>query len=107
MSLPGWCTDKNATSPHTPMTQPRPQTYLRFSRTLPSMPESSFLLSNKKVRTMTNLTPKQRHIITDILNKRLPDQEVRLFGSRATGKAKPWSDIDLVICNKTPVQDLA
>nr|WP_301273183.1 nucleotidyltransferase domain-containing protein [Acetobacter oryzoeni] len=32
-----------------------------------------------------------------ILNEIVPDREVRAFGSRVTGKAKPFSDHDLAI----------
>jgi type I restriction enzyme S subunit len=32
-----------------------------------------------------------------ILNEIVPDREVRAFGSRVTGKAKPFSDLDLAI----------
>lgn len=44
-----------------------------------------------------NLKPEHRRIVRDILAHHLPGREVRLFGSRANGTAKPYSDIDLVI----------
>lgn len=34
------------------------------------------------------------------LARHLAVQKVLLFGSRATGKAKPWSDIDIVVISK-------
>ena len=44
------------------------------------------------------LTPKQRQIIENIFLEVCPNiQSVRIFGSRATGKHKDYSDIDLVI----------
>jgi type I restriction enzyme S subunit len=44
-----------------------------------------------------DLKPEQCSIVCDILARHLPEREVRLFGSRANGTAKPHSDIDLVI----------
>lgn len=44
-----------------------------------------------------DLKPEQRRIVLDILARHLPGHEVQLFGSRANGTAKPYSDIDLVI----------
>ncbi len=43
------------------------------------------------------LKPEHHKIVRDILARHLPGREVRIFGSRATGSAKPHSDIDLVI----------
>lgn len=42
-------------------------------------------------------------IICDILARHLPGVEVKLFGSRANDRAKPYSDIDLVIMADTPL----
>lgn len=36
----------------------------------------------------------------DILNRNVPDCEIRIFGSRITRKAKKYSDIDLAIAGK-------
>jgi uncharacterized protein len=44
-----------------------------------------------------DLKPEHLGIVRDILARHLPGREVRLFGSRANGTAKPHSDIDLVI----------
>ncbi|MDT8438833.1 MAG: nucleotidyltransferase domain-containing protein [Wenzhouxiangellaceae bacterium] len=41
--------------------------------------------------------PEQWVIICRILQAHVPDREVRAFGSRATGTAKPYSDLDLVV----------
>nr|WP_194299177.1 nucleotidyltransferase domain-containing protein [Acetobacter sicerae] len=38
-----------------------------------------------------------------ILNEIVPDREVRVFGSRVTGKAKPFSDLDLAIMGDEPL----
>lgn len=44
-----------------------------------------------------DLKPEHLGIVCDILARHLPGREVQLFGSRANGAAKPYSDIDLVI----------
>lgn len=41
-------------------------------------------------------------LVQSILNTWLPTREVRMFGSRARGKPKPYSDLDLVIMGDTP-----
>nr|WP_194301130.1 nucleotidyltransferase domain-containing protein [Acetobacter lambici] len=38
-----------------------------------------------------------------ILNEIVPDREVRAFGSRVTGKAKPFSDLDLAVMGDEPL----
>lgn len=42
-------------------------------------------------------------IVRDILARHLPGSDVRVFGSRATGTAKPHSDLDLVIMGDAPL----
>ena len=42
-------------------------------------------------------------LVNSILTTWLPGREVRLFGSRARGNFKPYSDLDLVIMGDTPV----
>lgn len=44
----------------------------------------------------------QLALIHEILAKWLPAHEVRLFGSRARGTPKAYSDLDLVIMGDTP-----
>ena len=41
----------------------------------------------------------QNHLLSikQILQRHIPDIEVRAFGSRVSGTAKPYSDLDLVI----------
>lgn len=39
-------------------------------------------------------------LIKTILQKTVPDYETWAFGSRVTGKAKPYSDLDLVLIGK-------
>ena len=50
-----------------------------------------------------DITPEQRAIVLRILNEIVPDREVRAFGSRVTGKAKPFSDLDLAIMGDEPL----
>lgn len=50
-----------------------------------------------------DLTPKHRKIVCDVLARHLPDREVQVFGSRATGTAKQFSDLDLVIMGDEPL----
>ncbi len=46
---------------------------------------------------MSELDPAERQIINAILKTHVPSAEVRLFGSRHRGSARPWSDLDLII----------
>lgn len=50
-----------------------------------------------------DITPEERAIVLRILNEIVPDREVRAFGSRVTGKAKPFSDLDLAIMGDEPL----
>lgn len=50
-----------------------------------------------------DLLPAHWDIGHAILQRRVPDREVWAFGSRVTGGAKPWSDLDLVVVGDTPM----
>ena len=52
---------------------------------------------------MIDLQPSELVLVRDILRKHVPSAEVRVFGSRITGKTKNHSDLDLVIVGKTAV----
>lgn len=54
---------------------------------------------------MFDLTEAQLRTVRALLARRLPEREVRVFGSRATGRAKPHSDLDLVVMGDAPVDD--
>ena len=54
---------------------------------------------------MIDVTPEQLKTIQKILNQHVPDCEVRAFGSRVTGTAKDYSDLDLAIVGKTKLPD--
>ncbi|GBQ27486.1 DNA polymerase beta subunit like nucleotidyltransferase [Acetobacter estunensis NRIC 0472] len=50
-----------------------------------------------------DITREERAIVLRILNEIVSDREVRAFGSRVTGKAKPFSDLDLAIMGDEPL----
>lgn len=54
---------------------------------------------------MINVPLHQLEIIQEILCRHVPHCEVRAFGSRITGVAKDYSDIDLVIVGKEKLAD--
>lgn len=49
------------------------------------------------------ITPEQWLIVSAILQKNVPENEVWAFGSRATHTEKPYSDLDLAIIGNTPL----
>lgn len=44
-----------------------------------------------------DILPEHLAIVRQILQRHIPDYEVRAFGSRVKGNAKPYSDLDLVV----------
>lgn len=42
-------------------------------------------------------------MVRDILKRHVPDRDVWAFGSRVTGKAKAYSDLDLVVMGDVPL----
>ncbi|GAB4483949.1 MAG: nucleotidyltransferase domain-containing protein [Anaerolineales bacterium] len=50
---------------------------------------------------MIDLPPAQLKIVQTILAQYAPDCEVRAFGSRVRGTAKPYSDLDLVFIGRS------
>jgi type I restriction enzyme S subunit len=55
---------------------------------------------------MLDLTAEQLRQVRMILAAHLPGREVRAFGSRARGNAKPHSDLDLALMGDDPLSDL-
>jgi len=55
------------------------------------------------VTDQIDITPEERAIVLRILNDIVPDRDVRAFGSRVTGKTKPFSDLDLAIMGDEPL----
>lgn len=52
---------------------------------------------------MLELTPEELTEVRRILRLHVPDRPVHAFGSRVTGNAKPFSDLDLAIMGETPL----
>jgi predicted nucleotidyltransferase len=55
---------------------------------------------------MIDLSTIHLQTVKDILSKYVPHYEIWAFGSRITGKAKPYSDLDLVIISNAPIHVL-
>jgi uncharacterized protein len=49
------------------------------------------------------LSPQQLHEVLQILEQHAPGVEVRVFGSRVKGTAKPYSDLDLALMTSSPL----
>ncbi len=53
---------------------------------------------------MVAISAEELAIVAAILREHLPNTiEVHVFGSRASGRVKPWSDLDLVFEARTPL----
>ena len=52
---------------------------------------------------MIALSPESLQTVTAILQKEVPNCEVRVFGSRVTGKATKYSDLDLALVSDKPL----
>ncbi len=52
---------------------------------------------------MINITNKEREIILSILDENIDYKEIRVFGSRITGRFNKSSDIDLAIICDNPI----
>lgn len=50
-----------------------------------------------------DISPEQLAIVRELLQCRVPQFDVWAFGSRTTGKAKPYSDLDLAIITNEPL----
>ncbi|CAG0907090.1 unnamed protein product [Cyprideis torosa] len=55
------------------------------------------------IRRDVDIDPAQWAIIQTILQRHVPHNAVWAFGSRVTGKAKPYSDLDLAVITETPL----
>jgi predicted nucleotidyltransferase len=52
------------------------------------------------ISTAVDIRPHDKEILYSLLSRYLPDTTVWAYGSRTTGNALPWSDLDLVIFTK-------
>jgi type I restriction enzyme S subunit len=50
-----------------------------------------------------DVRPDHWRIVRDILRRHVPAHEVWAFGSRAGGRAKPYSDLDLAVIGDRPL----
>ena len=50
-----------------------------------------------------DIRPDLLRLVQDILQRHVPDREVRAFGSRVKGAARPSSDLDLVVMGDEPL----
>ena len=50
-----------------------------------------------------DLAPEDFHIVRGILRGRIPGLRVVAYGSRARGRARPFSDLDLAVVSDRPV----
>ncbi len=51
-----------------------------------------------------SLSNQQRQLVLAILHKQLPDYPVWAFGSRVTGRARKYSDLDLAVFPPSPLR---
>ncbi len=52
---------------------------------------------------MLDLAPHHKALLLAILNTHLPGARVWAFGSRVTGRARPFSDLDLAVEGAAPI----
>jgi type I restriction enzyme S subunit len=55
---------------------------------------------------MLDVAPEHLRLVQRLLAERLPAREVRAFGSRVRGRAKPTADLDLVVMGEERIADL-
>lgn len=60
-----------------------------------------------KIMTMLDLKPEHQAILRAIVRRHFPQHRALVFGSRARGLAKPWSDVDLALLGEKAIDDLA
>src|SRR5438477_604 len=54
-------------------------------------------------QSQLDISQKQLQIVRNILRRHVPELSVWAFGSRASGTAKPFSDLDLAIITDKPL----
>lgn len=50
-----------------------------------------------------DVSPAELDIVRAILRRHVPDREVWAFGSRVTGRARTYSDLDLAVIGESPL----
>jgi predicted nucleotidyltransferase len=56
---------------------------------------------------MIDLTPHQQTLIIQLVRAEFPTVEIRLYGSRYRGTARPYSDVDLCLVGESKLDWLA
>jgi len=56
--------------------------------------------------SIIDVQPRHIQMLAEILAKRLPDREVWAYGSRVNGRARKYSDLDLVIMGDEPLNEV-
>ena len=49
------------------------------------------------------IEPRHWEIVASILRRHIPDRDVWAFGSRVSGRVKPYSDLDLIVAGREPL----
>ena len=57
-------------------------------------------------RSIIDAQPKHIQMLSEILAKHLPDREAWAYGSRVNGRARKYSDLDLVIMGDEPLDEV-
>ena len=57
-------------------------------------------------QSVIDVLPEHMEMLADILAKHLPDREVWAYGSRVNGRARRYSDLDLVIIGIEPLSEI-
>jgi len=52
---------------------------------------------------MVDISKEYLTIIRQILEKHIPQRQIKALGSRTTGNAKPYSDLDLAVMGDKPL----
>lgn len=55
------------------------------------------------LHSAVDLAPEYLAIVCAILKQHVPDREIWAFGSRVLGKAKAYSDLDVVVVGEAPL----
>lgn len=98
---------RNITSHHTPTMRTRQPQCFRYFRTSLLTPTHCLQRCNARGRMMPDLSHEDAAITRVLLAKHFPGRQVLVFGSRARGNAKPWSDLDMAILGQEEIDELA
>jgi predicted nucleotidyltransferase len=58
-------------------------------------------------QSVIDVLPEHMEMLAAILAKHLPDREAWAYGSRVNGRARKYSDLDLVIMGDEPLNEVA